>query len=110
MTTLSEILIKLSKKELQVKLLVGYQDAINGYGWHTVYYIQITKTIEYCNKCRIIKNVDYFDNYTNHHQHSHRIEREIIFSERFRHDEDLINGLSQFLLNFNMREAADKIN
>ena len=93
MKTLSEVLRKLSFLELQVKLLVGLQDSCNGYGWHTVYYVDVLETIEFCEKCRRNKGVDYLDDYPNHHQHSHRSELNSIFSGTFRHDEDLVNAL-----------------
>ena len=94
MKTLSEVLRKLSFLELQVKLLVGLQDSCNGYGWHTVYYVDVLETIEFCSKCRRNKGVDYLDDYyPNHHQHSHRSELKSIFNGRFRHDEDLVNAL-----------------
>jgi hypothetical protein len=94
MRPLQEILKELSQLHLQVKLSVGYADAINGYGWHTVYYVDVLETIEFCEKCRRNKGVDYLDDYyPNHHQHSHRSELKSIFNGRFRHDEDLVNAL-----------------
>jgi hypothetical protein len=92
---LTEVLEKLAKKELQIKLLVGYQDSINGYGWHVKYYVEVIKCIEFCCKCRAKYNVDYFDNYYPlHHQHSHRTEYKIIFSKDFRNVDDLCFELS----------------
>jgi hypothetical protein len=93
MKTLSEVLRKLSFLELQVKLLVGLQDSCNGYGWHTVYYVDVLETIEFCEKCRRNKGVDYLDDYPNHHQHSHRSELKSIFSGTFRNDSDLVDAL-----------------
>ncbi len=95
---LSDILIILSKKEIQIKLLVGYQDSINGYGWHSVYYIQLIKCIEYCYKCRKNYNTDYKDDYYPlHHQHSHRQEYKTIFAKEFRNETDMINELLNYI-------------
>ena len=81
---LSEVLPKLTQKELQVKLFVGYRDSINGYGWHVVYYVVVVKCVEYCAKCRANHNVNYKDDYYPlHHQHSHRQEYITIFEKEF---------------------------
>jgi hypothetical protein len=96
--TLSEVLRKLSHLELQVKLFIGLQDSCNGYGWHTVYYIDVLETIEFCSKCRRNKGVDYLnDYYPNHHQHTHRSELNSIFSGTFRDDGDLVDALTLLL-------------
>jgi hypothetical protein len=88
---LGEVLSKLAKKELQVKLIVGYVDAINGYGWHVKYYIEVIKCIEYCYKCRANYGVNYKDDYyPNYHQHSHRAEYKTIFSKEFISENDMI--------------------
>ena len=91
---LTEVLEKLAKKNLQIKLLVGYQDTINGYGWHVKYYVEVIECIEFCYKCREYYNVDYYYNYTLHHQHSHRAEYKTIFSKEFLNIDDLCFELS----------------
>ena len=94
---LSECLQRLAKKELQIKLLIGYQDSINGYGWHVVYYVELIKCIEFCPKCRANHNVDYKDDYYPlHHQHRHHAEYKKIFSGHFRHEDDLCFELSKY--------------
>ena len=98
MKTLTEVLREFAFLGLQVKLFVGLQDSCNGYGWHTVYYVDVLKTIEYCNKCRLNKGVNYFDDYyPNYHQHTHRSELKSIFSGTYRNDSDLIEALLLFL-------------
>jgi hypothetical protein len=106
MKTLSEVLRKLSFLELQVKLLVGLQDSCNGYGWHTVYYVDVLETIEFCSKCRRNKGVDYLDDYPNHHQHSHRYELKSIYTGTFINDENLINALSLLLESKNIGKTS----
>jgi hypothetical protein len=96
--SISEVLSDLAKKELQTKLFVGYQDSINGYGWHVVYYVEIIKCIEYCEKCRKNHNVNYKDDYyPNYHQHAHRHEYKIIYENRFRNEADMILELKKLL-------------
>ena len=106
MRPLQEILKELSQLHLQVKLSVGYADAINGYGWHTVYYVDVLETIEFCEKCRRNKGVDYLDDYPNHHQHSHRYELKSIYTGTFINDENLINALSLLLTEKNIGETS----
>jgi hypothetical protein len=87
---LGEILSELAKKQLQVKLLVGYNDSLNGYGWHVKYYIEVTECIEYCPKCRVKYNVNYKDDYYPlHHQHSHHQEYKTIFAKEFMSESDM---------------------
>jgi len=94
---LSEVISKLAKKELQVKLLVGYGDCINGYGWHVSYYVEVIQCIEYCPKCRLKYNVNYKDDhYPLHHQHSHHQEYKTIFAKGFMSE----NKMCMELLNF----------
>ena len=94
---LGEVLSKLAKKELQVKLLVGYSDCINGYGWHVRYYIEVIKCIEYCPKCRVKYDVNYNDNqYPLHHQHSHHQEYKTIFAKEFMSENDMCLELLNF--------------
>lgn len=94
---LGEVLSKLAKKELQVKLFVGYRDCINGYGWHVSYYVEVIKCLEYCSKCRLNHQVDYKDDhYPLHHQHSYRQEYKTIFSKEFMSE----NRMCMELLNF----------
>jgi len=98
MKTLSEIIRELSFLQLQIKLHIGSQDSCNGYGWYTVYYVDVLETIEFCDKCRRNKGVDYEDDYyPNYHQHSHRSELKSIFSGTFRNDSDLVEALSLLL-------------
>jgi hypothetical protein len=81
---LGDVLLTLAKKELQVKLLTGFEDTVNGYGWHIIFYVQVFKTVEYCSKCRELFNVDYKDaSLLLQHQHSHRNETVSILSEEF---------------------------
>jgi len=94
---LSEILSRLAFKGYQLKLLVGLRDSLNGYGWHTIYYIEIIKCIEYCPKCRIKFNLDYKeDYYPLHHQHSHRQEYKTIFSKEFMCEKEMMQELVNF--------------
>lgn len=94
---LGEVLSKLSKKELQVKLIVGYGDTINGYGWRVKYYVEIIQCIEYCPKCRVKYNVNYNDNqYPLHHQHSHHQEYKTIFAKEFISENDMCLELLNF--------------
>jgi hypothetical protein len=93
---LLEILSLLAKKNLQVKLLVGIEDAINGYGWHVCYYVQIFKTVEYCSKCRNNYNLDYKEFNNSSHRHSHRSEIVKIFSKEFIDEKELCNALMYF--------------
>ena len=94
---LGEVLSKLAKKELQVKLLVGYRDCINGYGWHVRYYIEVIKCIEYCPKCRVKYDVNYNDDqYPLRHQHSHRQEYKTIFAKEFMSENDMCMDLLNF--------------
>jgi hypothetical protein len=78
--TLEDVLIYLSNKELQVKLLTGFKDSINGYGCHVIYYIEVFKTIQYCDKCRLSYKIDYSDL---HKRHSHKFEQKCIYSQTF---------------------------
>jgi hypothetical protein len=87
---LGEVLSFLAKKELQVKLFVGYRDVINGYGWHVRYYVKVIKCIEYCPKCRVKYNVNYKDDhYPLHHQHSHHQEYKTIFAKEFMSESEM---------------------
>jgi hypothetical protein len=105
MKTLSDVLRELSQLHLQVKLFVGYGDAINGYGWHTVYFVDVVETIEFCSKCRRNKGVNYLDDYyPNHHQHQHSFELKSIFTGTFMNNEDLVKGLETLL---NSRKTAE---
>lgn len=94
---LGDILSKLAKKELQVKLMVGYADSLNGYGFHVKYYVEVIKCVEFCSKCRNLHNVDYKDDYyPNHHQHSHRQEYKTIFEKEFMSEDKMCLELAQF--------------
>jgi len=95
--TLSDVLSNIAKKELEVKLLVGYGDSINGYGWHVKYYVEVFKTIEYCSKCRKKGNVDYSDDCHPLNNHKHMTETKCIYSKDFRNENDLIDGLLTLL-------------
>jgi hypothetical protein len=87
---LGVVLSKLAKKELQVKLFVGYGDCINGYGWHVRYYVEVIQCIEYCPKCRVKYSVNYKnDQYPLHHQHSHHQEYKTIFAKEFMYEDDM---------------------
>jgi hypothetical protein len=98
MKTLTEVLRELSQLHLQVKLSVGFTDSINGYGWHSIYYVDVIETIEFCSKCRANKNVDYLENYyPNHHQHSHRYELKSIFTAMYMDSDKLVQGLEALL-------------
>ena len=94
---LGEVLSKLAKKELQVKLIVGYRDCINGYGWRVRYYVEIIQCIEYCSKCRAKHKLNYKeDYYPLHHQHSHRQEYKTIFSKEFMSENDMCMELLNY--------------
>ena len=94
---LGEVLSKLAKKELQVKLLVGYRDCINGYGWHVSYYVEVIQCIEYCPICRGKYNVNYKDDhYPLRHQHSHHQEYKTIFAKEFMSENDMCMELLNF--------------
>lgn len=96
--TLCEVLSKLTLKGYQIKLLAGSQDALNGYGWHTRYYVEVIECIEFCSKCREKWNVNYNDNdYGLHHQHSHKQEYKTIFAKEFISEIDMIQGLMKIL-------------
>lgn len=95
---LGHILCDLAKKELQVKLLVGYQDSLNGYGWHVKYYVELIQCIEFCPTCRAKYGVDYYDNqYPIHHQHKNHQEYKTIFTKSFISEEDMVDELKKFL-------------
>ena len=95
---LGDVLSKLAKNELQVKLLTGFMDSVNGYGWHIRFYVQVFKTVEYCSKCRDLFNVDYKDeNKLLEHQHSHRNETVSIFSEEFMDEDNLCSALLKLI-------------
>jgi hypothetical protein len=92
--TLGDLIIKLAKQNLQVKLFVGSRDCLNDYGWHVRYYVEVLKTIEFCSKCREQFNVDYKEDfYPKHHQHSHRSELVTILCKEFMHEDDLCSAL-----------------
>jgi hypothetical protein len=55
---LGEMLSDLAKKAMQVKLLVGYADSLNGYGWHVKYHVEVFKT----EKARVLIN-HYYPNF-----------------------------------------------
>ena len=94
---LGEVLSKLAKKELQVKMLVGYHDSLNGYGWHVRYYVEVIKCVEYCPKCRAKYNVNYKDDhYPLHHQHSNRQEYKTIFAKEYMSEDDMCLELLNF--------------
>ena len=96
---LGEVLSKLAEDFLQVKLLVGYGDTINGYGWHVKYYVEIIQCIEYCPKCRVKYFVNYKDDqYPLHHQHIHRQEYKTIFAKDFIDENDVCIELLNFHL------------
>lgn len=91
---LGDVLSALAKKELQVKLLIGYRDCVNGYGWHVRYYVEVFKTVEYCPKCRAKYNVNYKDDqYPLHHQHSHHTQVVNVYAKEFMSEDDLCVGL-----------------
>jgi hypothetical protein len=95
---LSDVLVKLAKKDFQIKLFVGYQDSINGYGWHVKYFVELIECIEYCPKCRVKYNVNFNDNtYPLNHQHSHRVEYKTIFANDFISENDMIISLLKFI-------------
>ena len=99
MPVLADILSVLAKNLLQVKLVVGYKDSINGYGWHVRYYVEVYKTVEFCSKCKNNFNVNYKDDYfPKYHQHSHRTNIENIYSNEFMNENDLCNGLLTIVL------------
>jgi len=94
---LGEVLSKLAQKELQVKLLVGYRDSINGYGWRVIYYVEVIQCIEYCSKCRVNHKVNYKDDhYPLTHQHSHCQEYKTIFEKEFMSEDAMCIELLNF--------------
>ena len=98
MKTLTEVLRELSQLQLQVKLSVGFTDSINGYGWHSIYHVDVIETIQFCSKCRANKNVNYVeDYYPNHHNHSHRYELKSIFTAMYMDSDKLVQGLETLL-------------
>jgi hypothetical protein len=99
MRALEGILEELSQLYLQVKLTTGFGDAINGYGWHVIYHVDVIETIEFCSKCRANKSVNYFeDYYPNHHQHAHSYELKSIFTGTYIDSEKLIQRLEALLI------------
>jgi len=92
---LGEVFSMIARKKMQVKLLVGMRDAINGYGWHVRYYVEVIQCIEYCSKCRLNHNVNYKDDYLSHHQHSHHQEYKTIFSKEFMSEDDMCMELTK---------------
>jgi len=52
MERIEEIIDRLSRKQIQLKILTGFMDAINGYGWHAVYSFTASRTERYCQFCR----------------------------------------------------------
>lgn len=98
MRPLQELLEELSQLHLQVKLTVGFGDAINRYGWHPIYHVDVIEVIEFCSKCRANKNVDYFeDYYPNQHQHAHRYELKSIFTATYIDTKKLVQRLETVL-------------
>ena len=94
---LCEVLSKLALKGYQIKLLVGLRDAVNGYGWHTRYYVEVVECVEFCPKCRAKWNVNYNDNtYPLHHQHSHHQEYKKILAKEFMSEIDMMQELLNF--------------
>ena len=92
---LHDVIEMLSANGIQIKLLTGVQDSCGGYGWHTVYRIELIGTVEYCPHCREIENKNYSDTaHTRRHQWRH--ERPILFNGEFRHYDDLISAIVQF--------------
>lgn len=101
MRALQEILEELSQLHLQVKLTVGFGDAVMGYGWHPIYHIDVIEIIEFCSKCRANKNVNYFeDYYPNHHQHAHTFELKSIFTGTYIDSKKLMQRLETLLSSF----------
>jgi hypothetical protein len=95
---LSDVLSKLALKGYQMKLFIGARDTINGYGWHTRYYIEINECIEFCPKCRSKYNVDYNDNeYPLRHQHSHHKEYKTILAKEFMSEYDMCIELNNLI-------------
>lgn len=97
--SIGDVLKKLAKKELQVKLLVGYRDCLNGYGWNVRYYVEVIQCIEFCSTCRNFHNVDYKEDYHQlnmSHRHSHRQEYKTIFAKEFMSEDDMCLELLKF--------------
>jgi hypothetical protein len=67
--SLQDVIENLSKNHMQVKIMTGYMDTINGYGWHTKYFVNVLKTVEYCEICKNKTNTDYSEDA---HRGNHR--------------------------------------
>lgn len=86
------VLSELSRNFLQVKLLIGHQDSQGGYGWHSVYQVEVIETIEYCPLCRDKTGLNYSD-YAHNSNHQHRHEYKTIFFGRFHDTETMCQEL-----------------
>ncbi len=106
--SLQDIIHALTRATLQVELKAGYQDSINGYGWHTVFFVTVYETVEYCPKCVTAKGVNYSDDAHPFNNHKHESKLNVIHAERYRDVGDLINGLNETLTKFTNQNQIQK--
>lgn len=100
MNALEDVLKKLTRKDVQVKIFCGLKDVINGYGWHNVYSFNIHRIVEFCSTCRRRHGYDYVCSsyWWDQHRHSWNTESVFVFQSKcfFHSFEDLIKGLCEF--------------
>jgi hypothetical protein len=111
MDQLEQILEQLTRKYLQVEIAVGYGDAINGYGWHAMYFFRVYKTTVFCPKCKRLHGynlIDYRHDFEQgYHRHSYENNLEQIKHEGpFHSYQQMIMAISEFEKSVGKRDYA----
>ncbi len=83
---------ELAKKGISIQLSTATRDAVNGYGWHTVYFLKAFKFVEFCPLCRDRHGVDFKEDGAGH-QHKHRREQVQFFDGFFMEEKWLIDAI-----------------
>lgn len=95
--SLQDVIENLSQNYMQVKIITGYADAIDGYGWHTKYYVQVFKTNEYCEICKTKQGINVTDD-AHMGNHRWRHETECIYDKIHYHMNSIIADLNKIAL------------
>ena len=104
--TFEELIEALSGMLLQTKIITGTQDASGGYGWHTVWHIEIIECVEYCEICRDRTGENFTKDDSKQHtgRHKPRAEYNTVFSKGFRSINHLIPAVVSFCIDRGVKD------